>query len=62
MNYPPTGKLIKWTEIHIYRFNQDGKIVEHWAEISSLELMLQIEVVEMKKIPSATQKVVLPPT
>jgi quinol monooxygenase YgiN/predicted ester cyclase len=59
MNYPPTGRPIKWTEIHIYRFNQDGKIVEHWAEISSLELMLQIEAAEMKKIPSSTQKVVL---
>jgi len=47
MNFPPTDKKIKWTEIHIYRFNDDGKICEHWVEFSNLELMLQIGVVKM---------------
>jgi len=32
---PPTGRRIRWTEIHIYRF-VDGKIAEHWVELSTL--------------------------
>ena len=47
MNYPATGKKINWTEIHIYRLNDAGKIMEHWAEISTLELMLQIGAARM---------------
>ena len=47
LNYPATGKKINWTEIHIYRLNDAGKIIEHWAEISSLELMLQIGAAKM---------------
>jgi predicted ester cyclase len=41
MGTPPTNKKIKWSEIHIYRL-QDGKIVEHWAEVAMLELLQQI--------------------
>lgn len=47
MNYPATGKKINWTEIHIYKLNDAGKIMEHWAEISTLELMLQIGAARM---------------
>ncbi len=39
----PTNKRIAWSEIHIYRL-QDGKIREHWAEISMMELLQQIGV------------------
>ena len=35
MGTPPTGRRIRWTEIHIYRF-VDGKIAEHWVELSTL--------------------------
>jgi len=42
LQYPATNKKINWTEIHIYRFDKEGKICEHWAEISSVELMTQI--------------------
>jgi predicted ester cyclase len=38
---PPTGKKIRWTEIHIYRF-RDGKITEHWVEFSLFQLLQQI--------------------
>jgi predicted ester cyclase len=38
---PATNSPCHWSEIHIYRM-RNGKIVEHWAEISMLELMLQI--------------------
>jgi predicted ester cyclase len=41
MQTPATNKKIKWSEIHIYRL-QDGKIAEHWAEVSMLELLQQI--------------------
>jgi predicted ester cyclase/quinol monooxygenase YgiN len=37
----PTNKRIQWSEIHIYRLH-DGRIVEHWAEVSMMELLQQI--------------------
>ena len=40
------NKKCKWTEIHVYRFNNEGKICEHWVEFSQLELMMQIEAVK----------------
>ena len=46
MQFPATNKKCKWTEIHIYRFNNEGKICEHWVEFSQLELMMQIEAVK----------------
>jgi predicted ester cyclase len=39
----PTNKRIQWSEIHIYRL-RDGKIVEHWAEVSMMELLQQVGV------------------
>jgi predicted ester cyclase len=41
MGTAPTNKRIQWSEIHIYRL-RDGKIVEHWAEVSMMELLQQI--------------------
>jgi predicted ester cyclase len=41
----PTGRQVRWSEIHIYRL-ADAKIVEHWVEISSLELFEQIRSAE----------------
>jgi predicted ester cyclase len=38
---PATDKRIKWSEIHIYRLS-NGKIAEHWPEISMMELLQQI--------------------
>ena len=43
MGAPPTNKIVKWSEIHIYRL-QDGKIAEHWAEIAMMELLQQVGV------------------
>jgi predicted ester cyclase len=43
MGAPPTNKKIKWSEILIYRL-QDGKITDHWAEVSMMELLQQIGV------------------
>ena len=41
MGTAPTGRKIRWTEIHIYRF-VDGKIAAHWVELSMLQLVQQI--------------------
>ena len=41
MNETPSNKQVRWTEIHIYRI-RDGKIAEHWVEMSMLELLKQI--------------------
>jgi predicted ester cyclase len=47
MQYPATNKQINWSEIHVYKFNKDGKIIEHWIEMSMLELMMQIGAAKM---------------
>jgi predicted ester cyclase len=41
MGTSATHNRIKWSEIHIYRL-EDGKISEHWAEVSMMELLQQI--------------------
>jgi predicted ester cyclase len=41
MGAAPTNKKVRWSEIHIYRLHQ-GKIMEHWAEVSMMELLQQI--------------------
>jgi predicted ester cyclase len=43
MGAPPTHKRIAWSEIHIYRL-RDGRIAEHWAEVSMMELLQQVGV------------------
>jgi predicted ester cyclase len=50
MGTAPTGRQIRWTEIHIYRF-VDGKIAQHWVEFSLLQLLQQIGA-----IPSSQEK------
>jgi predicted ester cyclase len=42
---PATNAPCHWSEIHIYRI-RDGKITEHWAEVSMLELLMQIGAVQ----------------
>jgi predicted ester cyclase len=41
MGVPPSGRAVRWAEIHIYRL-ADGKIAEHWVELAMLEIMQQI--------------------
>jgi predicted ester cyclase len=47
MGVPPTGKPVRWSEIHIYRL-AGGKIAEHWVELAMLEIMQQIGAVPTK--------------
>lgn len=41
MGIPATQQAISWREQHIYRF-ENGRVVEHWAEMSLLEMMQQL--------------------
>lgn len=38
----PTGKTASWQEMHIGRFDNAGKLVEHWAVIDQLGMMAQL--------------------
>jgi predicted ester cyclase/quinol monooxygenase YgiN len=42
MGAAPTNRPCSWSEIHMYRFNASNKIVEHWVEMSMLELLKQV--------------------
>ena len=42
MGIPATNRKISWSEIHIYRL-ENGKIAEHWVELSMFELLTQIQ-------------------
>jgi steroid delta-isomerase-like uncharacterized protein len=44
MGMPATGKKFTYDEIVIVRF-ENGKIVEHWAEMDSLGMMQQLGVI-----------------
>ena len=44
LGIPATNRTVKFTEIHIYRFDQ-GKIVEHWPEVDFYALFAQIGVI-----------------
>jgi predicted ester cyclase len=41
MGVAPTNRPVEWTEIHIYRL-ADGKIAEHWVELSMQRLLEQL--------------------
>jgi predicted ester cyclase len=42
MGLPPTGRVLRWTGMAIYRLDGDGRIVERWQEVDSLALMGQL--------------------
>ena len=44
MGIAPTGKRANWTEIHIARV-ANGRLVEHWAVIDQLGMLVQLGVV-----------------
>ena len=45
---PPSGNRISYQAVHIFRFGEDGKIVEHKAIRDDLSLMVQLGVVGPK--------------
>ncbi len=38
----PTGKRAEWQEMHIHRFDADGKLAEHWETSNELGMMAQL--------------------
>ena len=38
---PPTGRPVKWSELHVYRI-ENGKIAELWSEIDFMGMMTQM--------------------
>lgn len=41
MGVPPSGKRLKWTEIHFLKV-VNGKIVEHWMNFDQLGILKQL--------------------
>jgi predicted ester cyclase len=39
---PASGKEATWSEIHIVRFDADGKAVEHWGVVDQLGMLAQL--------------------
>lgn len=50
LGVPPTGKVSTWEGISTYRFNDEGRIIERWANMS---VMSQLQ--DLGLLPSALQ-------
>ncbi len=42
MGMPPTGKHAEWQEMHIHRFDSEGRLAEHWETSNELGMMAQL--------------------
>jgi len=42
---PPTNKEVVWTGTAIFRFNDEGQIIERWQDLDQLGLFIQLGVV-----------------
>jgi predicted ester cyclase len=42
MGMPASGKEATWSEIHIVRFDDDGKALEHWGVVDQLGMLAQL--------------------
>jgi steroid delta-isomerase-like uncharacterized protein len=42
---PATGKKVEWTGTAIFRFNDQGRIVERWQDLDNLSLFQQLGVI-----------------
>lgn len=45
MGMAPTGKRAEWQEMHIHRFDPDGRLAEHWETSNELGMMAQLGLV-----------------
>jgi steroid delta-isomerase-like uncharacterized protein len=45
MGIPPTGRVSTWHGISTYRFNENGKIVERWANMDVISQLQDLGVV-----------------
>jgi len=42
MGMQPTGKRAEWQEMHIHRFDSQGRLAEHWETSDELGMMAQL--------------------
>lgn len=42
---PATGKAVEWTGTAIFRYNDEGKIIERWQDLDNLSLFQQLGVI-----------------
>ena len=42
---PPTGKSVEWSGTAIFRFDDNGQIVERWQDLDNLSLFQQLGVI-----------------
>jgi steroid delta-isomerase-like uncharacterized protein len=42
MGMPATGKSAVWQEMHLHRFNSEGKLAEHWGTSDDLGMLMQL--------------------
>ena len=42
MGMQPTGKSAVWQEMHLHRFNAEGKLVEHWGLNDDIGMLMQL--------------------
>ncbi len=45
---PPTGKTIRWTEMHVFRI-RNGRIAEHWVQADMFGIIQQIKAASKKQ-------------
>jgi predicted ester cyclase len=45
MGMQPTGKRAEWQEMHIHRFDAEGKLAEHWETSNELSMIAQLGLV-----------------
>lgn len=46
LGLPPTGKSYVMDGMHFFRFNEEGKIVEHWDCVNELQFFFQLGILD----------------
>jgi steroid delta-isomerase-like uncharacterized protein len=46
----PTGKVHHWAGISTYRFNQEGKIIERWANMDVMPQLMDLGMIPQMKL------------
>lgn len=47
LGHAPTNKRAVWTEMHVARVDQDGRMVEHWGVGDELRRLVELGLIEL---------------